>query len=78
MADNSQHRDTARDVLTENRPDGMVPAADAKRFIESHGKSVRLKNGATLLYITGAGETAYLGTSHGYVDVDDILDTLDY
>jgi hypothetical protein len=75
---NSEFRSTARDVLTAERPDGLIPAAEAKRFIEAHGKSVRIKNGAALLTIKGDGGVEYLGASHGYVDVDDILDTLDY
>lgn len=75
---NSTIRDAARDVLTAERPDGLIPAADAKRFIESHGGNVRFKNGAALLYVSVGDGATYLGTSHGYVDVDDILDTLDY
>lgn len=78
MAQTTEFRSIARDTLTAERPDGLIPAADAKRFIESHGKSVRFKSGAALLMVTANRETQYLGTQHGYVDVDDILDTLDY
>lgn len=67
------------DALSAQYSEDRMPAADAKRFIEQHGNRVRIKNGASVLYITDStGEVEYLGASHGYVDISDMLDVLGY